>query len=42
MKLQNLTNNYEYYKEQATTRYNQITPKQQKDFCALIKKIITT
>lgn len=42
MKLQILTNNYEYYKEQATTRYNQIIQKQQKDFCTLIKKIITT
>ena len=42
MKLQILMNNYDYYKEQATIRYNQIIQKQQKDFKILVEKIINS
>lgn len=42
MKLQILMSNYDYYKEQATIRYNQIIQKQQKDFKILVEKIINS
>lgn len=39
MKLKVLGENYNYYKEQAKSRYEAVTQKQQRDFNTLIKKI---